>query len=87
MSDYSDWEKMSREELLEELCALRMTVEEGGEILREANRAISGLAGELLKPCSAPCGGHLQEKGLELLEDGLAKYEALCEEGAREAEA
>lgn len=49
-------------QLQEECDALRMTVEEGGEIERELSIALAILAGETLKPCVGDCSGHLREK-------------------------
>lgn len=61
----------------DELNALRMTVDEGNEILSEYARAFAGLADEELRPCVDPCAGHLGPKANELFRKGLARYEEM----------
>lgn len=41
-----------------------MTEEEGSEVYAEQTAAMAVLFGEALKPCSAPCPGHLGEKAM-----------------------
>lgn len=61
---------------MDELNALRMTIEEGAEIEAELKMALAGLAVERLKPCSPDCSGHFGPKAQELFRKGLDAYRA-----------
>lgn len=65
---------------MSELDALKLTVEEGGVLLSEATMAISGLAGELLKPCVDTCVGHYGPWGRRLYRLGLERYQEMLAE-------
>lgn len=66
-------------ELEEDARAATMTTEEGNEIIGELSMALAILAGEDLKPCMAPCRGHLRAKANEAMKAALAAWRALQE--------
>ncbi len=53
--------------------------EEANEIIAELRAVLTGLAGEPLTPCEAPCPGHLGSRGWGLMNRGLGKYREIVE--------
>jgi hypothetical protein len=75
-----------RVELLESLKPECVSETECSEIIGELASALAVLAGEDLKPCTAPRRGHLREKAAEAMRSALLAWRAL-QEGNRRAAA
>lgn len=71
-------------EVSEERDALKLSAEEGQEIIGELSMALAILTGEGLRPCREPeaapgCPGHLGAKAKEVVNQALSIYRALQE--------